>query len=59
MNKMEAEKQFKELYVDRFFKEMDKYKQRLQWDIFTDGLCKSGEITDKQYSNWSRPNFIK
>lgn len=25
------------------------------WNIYTDGLCKDGEITDKQYNNWSHP----
>ena len=26
-----------------------------RWDFWTDALCKAGEITLKQYSNWATP----
>lgn len=25
------------------------------WDGYTDGLCKAGEITNKQWSTWGTP----
>lgn len=25
------------------------------WNDFTDSLCKAGEITDRQYRNWTHP----
>lgn len=58
MNKKEVEKYFKETYYPEY-KEKDKHAQRLAWDFLTDGLCKSGRITQKQYETWERPNFIK
>ena len=59
MNKVEAEKQFKESYLTEEFKKMDKYAQRLEWDMYVDHLCKAGEISQNQYHNWMRPKFIK
>jgi len=29
--------------------------KREAWSDFTDGLCKDGLITQKQYDNWSNP----
>lgn len=29
--------------------------KRTEWNDFTDALCKGGEITEKQYNNWSNP----
>ena len=33
--------------------------KRCAWNDFTDCLCKSGEISDYQYSNWTQPSFCK
>ena len=30
------------------------YKQ-LMWSCYVDSLCKCGEITNKQFSNWGTP----
>jgi len=28
------------------------------WNDYTDGLCKDGQITDSQFSNWLHPRFL-
>lgn len=28
---------------------------RENWNNFTDKLCKDGEITERQYNNWTNP----
>ena len=33
----------------------DSIMNRENFHNFTDYLCKNGEITDKQYNNWSNP----
>jgi hypothetical protein len=33
----------------------DKVAIRTAWNDWTDGLCKSGEITQRQYENWMNP----
>lgn len=30
-------------------------KRDQAWNDFTDGLCKEGRITSKQYSTWTHP----
>jgi len=55
--KKEAEVLFKEMNPD--YKEMDKYKQRLLWNVFTDALCKDRYITQIQYSTWLYPSYFK
>jgi len=35
----------------------DNGARRFAWAVYTDGLCKSGEITDRQFSNWSTPRI--
>ncbi len=30
-----------------------------EWGIFTDALCKSGDITLKQYETWDAPSFCR
>jgi hypothetical protein len=59
MKKIEAEKTFKDFYVNEDFKKLDKYAQRLEWTMYTDNLCKGGEITNKQFASWDYPRFIK
>ena len=55
MTKVEAYKIFKRMYKGLFLAEADYWKAQLMWAGFTDCLCKSGQITQKQYSNWSTP----
>ena len=33
----------------------DKVARRCAWNDFTDALCKSGDITSRQYENWTNP----
>jgi hypothetical protein len=37
------------------YSESDKVAIRTAWNDWTDGLCKSGEITQRQYENWMNP----
>jgi len=37
------------------YSESDKVAIRTAWNDWTDGLCKSGEITQKQYESWLNP----
>ena len=29
------------------------------WGVYTDSLCKNGEISTNQYNNWVYPKFCK
>jgi hypothetical protein len=57
MIKKEVESIFKEHNPN--YKTWDVHTRRFLWDMFTDALCKNGDITQKQFSNWMRPNFIE
>jgi len=57
MIKKQVESIYKETHPD--FRTWDKGRKRLSWDLFTDSLCKDGEITNHQYFSWVRPNFIE
>ena len=62
MNKIEAVKAFKECHGKAYIKQCQKYDKpclREAWNNFTDGLCKSGQITMRQYETWQHPRFIK
>lgn len=58
MNKEQALREFKEVHlpyiIDRYGKD-DRIAIRTAWNDYTDMLCKEGQITDKQYSNWDNP----
>jgi hypothetical protein len=60
LTKVEAVKQFKESYKE-FIQEMKSKKDitalNTQWHMFTDGLCKDGLISQRQYENWMTPKF--
>lgn len=32
--------------------------KRMAWNNFTDSLCKSRMISEKQYMTWDQPQFI-
>ena len=50
-------KMFHEVTENKFCKGsgIDYWTAQLAWSEFTDNLCKSGEITQKQWSNWATP----
>jgi hypothetical protein len=56
MTKKEVEAYFK--IANPNYKNMDKGEKRLSWGLFTDFLCKSNEITLKQYESWDYPRFL-
>lgn len=56
ITKREVVAEFKELFSITLsnFKDDRVMKQQL-WNDWTDFLCKEGEITERQYNNWSNP----
>lgn len=52
MTKKEALAMFKEMY---HISKTDSIANRENFHNFTDSLCKDGDITLKQYENWSNP----
>ena len=58
MTKIEAVKLYKQSNAE-FIKECKSRKDRVMlwedWNNWTDGLCKDGVITERQYRNWSNP----
>jgi len=61
MTKAEAVRDFKD-YVMPAIREAyeadgvpDYVARSEEWNNFTDALCKSGEITTKQYESWTHP----
>ena len=61
MTKAEALKQFRQIYNSFCGGEAPRYRRgdviakRTHWNDYTDGLCKDGLITQKQYENWGQP----
>ena len=60
----DAARNFRELTRDAKFYEtspggrrrcIDPYARAEAWGIYIDGLCKAGEITQKQYESWGFP----
>lgn len=45
------ERQNAELYNER----VDYWTGQLAWSEYVDYLCKDGQITSRQYNNWSTP----
>lgn len=65
MRKPDADRLFIESYYGsseafRAAVQDDYCKAQFNWSCFVDGLCKSGEITERQYDTWAFPgNNIK
>ena len=57
MTKVQAEEIFKRKYLP-FIPKNDNPAKRMAWSDYTDFLCKSGQITMKQYETWTQPVFI-
>lgn len=59
MTNREANAEFRRLYPALFLKKngklMDKPRVFQMWNDWTDSLCKSGQITQKQYDTWTGP----
>lgn len=58
LTKVQVEKRFKSEVYPHIDKN-DKPALHYAWVVFIDGLCKDGEISDNQFSNWNLPSFIK
>jgi hypothetical protein len=57
MTKKQAEAIFKAENMPNIPKN-DKPLLRMEWNNYTDYLCKCGQITLKQYETWTQPRFI-
>lgn len=56
ITKAQALSQFKEFNKDFLTKYKDDIPaKREAWNNYTDSLCKDGQITERQYNNWSNP----
>jgi hypothetical protein len=58
MTKVQAEKEFKELYNVAEFKH-DRPAIRELWNNFVDSLHRDERISDNQAQNWDQPYFVK
>ena len=52
MTKEQAWKEFKQSHSKGTF---DYWAAQLDWACYTDGLCRDGKITMKQYETWATP----
>ena len=50
-----AVKEFKCIYLHLYIKKVDYWQAQLAWTEYVDGLCRRGEITEKQYNTWETP----
>lgn len=55
MTYKEAVENFKRDYVELYINHADYGRAFEAWDYYTDALCKSGQITDRQWNTWSTP----
>ena len=55
MTYKDAVKEFKSSYRDLFIKRVDYLTGQLAWATYVDGLCKDGQITQRQYDTWATP----
>jgi hypothetical protein len=58
MRKTQVVADFKESYPGIIASD-DYYLRQLTWSEYTDYLCKSGQITARQYANWATPACVK
>lgn len=57
MTKVDAEQGFKEFYGE-VLAGKDIPAKRMAWQVYVDGLCRGGEITQKQCDTWGNPSFV-
>lgn len=55
MNKAKAVDEFQRLYKNLYLCCADYCAAQFAWSEYTDHLCKSGLITQKQYDRWAAP----
>lgn len=55
MTKAAAVKEFQSQYIGLYINKSDYWTAQLAWSEYTDHLCKSGLITQKQYDRWATP----
>lgn len=55
MKYLEAKRDFERIYIHLYLKKVDYWTAFEAWSSFIDGLCKNGDITQKQYDTWQTP----
>lgn len=50
-----AVRDFKTIYMNLYLNKVDYWTAQEAWARYIDGLCKNGEITQKQYDTWETP----
>lgn len=56
MTKQDALSMFLEMWREQtVYSKNDTIAKVTEWNNFTDSLNRNGDITDKQYANWSNP----
>jgi len=51
----QAVKTFKQNHVNLYLDKVDYWTAFEAWTAYIDGLCKDGEITNKQFESWKTP----
>ena len=55
MTKVDAVREFKNQYIGLYINHVDYWTAFEAWTFYKDGLCKDGQITQRQYDIWSTP----
>ena len=55
MTYRDAVREFKRQNINLWINQVDYWTAWEIWDAYIDSLCKSGQITEKQYMNWATP----
>lgn len=55
MTYKDAAREFKQIYIGLYINQTDYWTAQQAWAYYTDDLCKSGQITQKQFDTWSTP----
>ena len=55
MNKVRAVEEFQRLYKNLYISHADYWRGQEAWAEYTDHLCESGLITQRQYDRWATP----
>lgn len=55
MTYKDAVREFKRQNIDLYINQVDYWRAWEAWDAYIDGLCKDGQITEKQWGTWLTP----
>lgn len=55
MTYRDAVQTFKLLYSDLYERQVDYWTAQLVWTDYVDGLCRDGQITQRQQATWATP----